>query len=221
MSLLDERTTDGTVAGRSDDPGRGTSPAPATATHRRRRRVVVAAVLAAVLAAGWWVAPRTVALGADVTPTFGDGTQAVELPQFGEGGSYVLAYEDGAYGSVQIPLRNERPFPVTVHDVRLTDQPRSLAEVVATSQDGGASLPLHLGPGEETVVQMTLRFDNCDYYHERALERLDRAFLEVSVLGARRGVEVTLDRPILVRSPMIVDCPDRLIDRQAKTRLDG
>lgn len=214
MSLLDERTADVAVQGSGPAEARR---AAGQAPRRARHAALVALVLAA-LAATWWVAPRSVALGSAVTPTFGEGTQAVELPQFGEGGSYVLAYEDGAYGTIRIPLRNDSSFPVTIGDVRLTDEPRSLAEVVATSTEGGAVLPLRLGAGEEAFVQLTVRFDNCDYYHERALERLESALVDVTVLGADGRVEVALDRPILVRSPMIVDCPDRVIDRQAKTR---
>lgn len=199
---------------------RPTTASPAGTARPRRRAVVVAVALSVVLAllATWWAAPALVDLGRDAVPSFGDGTVAVELPQFGEGGSYVLAYDDGGYAEVRIPVRNDGRLPVSLRGVRLTDQSRSLAEVVAAAAPGGAPLPLDLGPGQEAMLSLTLRFDNCDYYHERAMQALPAALVDVSVLGRAGVVEVPLARPLLVRSPMIVDCPDRVLDRQAKTR---
>lgn len=199
--------------------GGGRATLPRVGRRRRGRRHVVGAVaLAVLLVWAWSAAPRTVALGAGVTPVFGEHTRAVALEQFGEGGSYVLGYEDGAYGEVQVPVRNGGPLPLTVQGARLTDEPRTLAEVVAVTGADGSGLPLRLGPGQEAVLELTVRFDNCDYYHERALEILDGALVDVTVLGSAGTVTVAFDHPVLVRSPMIVDCPDRVLDRQAKTR---
>ena len=41
-----------------------------------------------------------------------------------------------------------------------------------------------------------------------------------TVLGRAGTREVPYDRPLMVRSPMIVGCPDRLLDRQGNDRSD-
>lgn len=177
--------------------------------------LVIALVLAVV---GWLGAPALARLGGPVPLTFGPEVPVAELAQFGDGGdgSYVLAYQDGAYARITVPLSNDGLVPLTVTGARLTDDALPLAEVVLADD-----LPRRLGVGESANVTLTTRLDNCDYYHERELQRYPELLVEVEVLGRSTTRAVALTRPLLVRSPMIVDCPDRQLNRQAKDRRDA
>lgn len=215
MTRIDLRATTEAALDREPRP----APAPAREDRRGgRRRVAVAAALVALLAAGaWWWAPVTARLGDGATAAFGAGARTAELAAYGEHGAHVLGYVDGDYTEVTVRVRNGALLPVTVRGARLSEEPLTLAPVLGVAA-GERPLPVRLGRGEEVELELTVRFDHCDYYHERALEILPAVLVDVSVLGRPGTTEVTLDRPVLVRSPMIVDCPDRLLDRQARTR---
>jgi hypothetical protein len=185
-----------------------------------RSALVVVVVLTLLAAGGWWWAPVAVDLGEDVATQFGSEAPSAELAAYGERGAHVLGYVDGTHTTVTVVLSNLGPLPVTVHGARLSEEPFTLVAVVGASA-GERALPVTIGRGESLALDLTVRFDHCDYYHERALEVLPSMLVDVSVLGRSGTTEVTLDRPILVRSPMIVDCPDRLLDRQARTRTGG
>lgn len=186
----------------------------------RRSSSAVPAALAVVLAvalSAWMAAPALGRLDGPVPLAFGPEVPSMELPGFGDDGrgSYVLAYEDGAYARITVPVRNDGPVAVTVTRARLSDAVAPLAQVVLADR-----LPLRLAAGESADVTLTTRLDNCDYYHERELQRYAHLLVDVEVAGRTVTRTVPLARPLLVRSPMIVDCPDRLIDRQAKDRRD-
>lgn len=138
-----------------------------------------------------------------VTPRFSGGdalaTEWGNAEAWGQPGSWVLGYEDGATMTLTVPWSGG---PVT--EARLGTGPVDLATITDAKEDDG-----------ELVA--TITFDGCDYFHERELQ----VFPTMSVTTAD-GVttRVTFDRPLFVRSPMLWQCPDRKIDRAAKNRSD-
>jgi hypothetical protein len=138
-----------------------------------------------------------------------------ELADLGERGTYVLEYLDGAPVTLTIPLRNDGLLPTTVTSVRLTDEVRPLIEVGPSAQ-----LPLTLGPGEEIELQITARLDNCEWYHERAIQRYPSALITSRTLGRSVTKAVPLRHELIVHAPMIVGCPDGKLDRTHYNRSD-
>ncbi|MDX1658478.1 MAG: hypothetical protein R3343_06630 [Nitriliruptorales bacterium] len=174
---------------------------------RRGRRwpLLVGGAAIAVLVVAWLLAPQAAAF----TPS-GDlevrDAQWATLAQF-EGGMELLKYEHQADATIAVPVRNDGPLPVTITGVELTDENLPMFEVV----DGGE--PVRLGAGEVGELVVRGRFDHCKYYTERAMQLYPSATIHFQTLGRAGSTEVVLDRQLAVRSPTIVDCPDRVMDR--------
>lgn len=150
-----------------------------------------------------------------VTPVFGGTAQAVTLPTYGPQGMHVVGYDHGAMVRLTLPVTNAGRLPVTVIAVGLGGGVAPLLEVRAVR-----GLPVSLGPGETGQVELTAELVNCRFFHEREVQNYAGVDVGFTVLGQAGTGTVSFDRPILVHSPMIVGCPDRLLDRQAHDRSD-
>lgn len=197
-------------------------PAPAAtgSTRTRPERRCLRAVLAGLLVlAGvvWSVllwAPTTVELAAGRT-AFTGSADVVSLEHYGARGTHVVDYRHGADLTVTVPVTNDGPLPVTVTSVATGAGVFPLLDVRETP-----GLPLTLRPGESGDVVLDAVLGNCRYYHEREVQNVDGVVLGVEVLGRSTTAAVALDSPLLLKSPMIVGCPDRKLDRQAFDRSD-
>ena len=181
----------------------------------RLRLLAAVAAVAALAGAGAVRAASAAVELAPVAISF-DGTVAsVTLTAYGDRGMHVLNYQHGERSQISLELRNDGFLPLTVTAL---DLPPAVAPLLILEQVRG--LPLKLGSGERGTVTAQGVLGNCRYTHERQADLRDSLLLEVRVLGTISVREVLLDRPVLVRSPMIVGCPDRLLDRQANDRSD-
>ena len=182
---------------------------------RRGTTVAVVAAATALLGAGAVsAAPSTVGFAA-VAPDFAGGeVPSRTLPSYGARGMHVLGYVHGATTELTLPVRNTGPFPVTVTSVELA----GVAPLLTLEEVRG--LPLTLRPGERAVVRATALLANCRFTHEREVEVHEALRVGFRVLASRGVREVPLDRPVMVHSPMITGCPERLLDRQANDRSD-
>jgi len=156
-------------------------------------------------------APRSVSF-APVVPRI-VGAPVVSVPEYGVRGATIVGYEHRASAEIALPVRNEGRLPVTLTSVTLGGGPAPLLAVRAV-----AGLPVTLWPGRSGTVTVTADLINCRYFHEREQQTYDGATFGGSVLGRDIETRVLFDRPVLVRSPMIVGCPDRKLNRQADDR---
>jgi hypothetical protein len=140
--------------------------------------------------------------------------RVAELPAYGAAGTTAVGYTDGRGATVELVVRNAGALPLTVHDLEPFPE---LLGMVETEQGDG--LPLTIAGGEVASLEAHVRFTNCEYYTERAVNRFDTVQLEVERLGARWVVEVAHPREVVLRSPTILGCPERSTDRSARQRL--
>lgn len=78
-----------------------------------------------------------------------------------------------------------------------------------------------LGPGESRVVVVRGSFANCRYYNERNIDiRTDIRF-DYRILGVPSSQTVAFDKDLLVKSPMIVSCPERTVNREDDSRREA
>jgi hypothetical protein len=151
------------------------------------------------------------------TTVFGGSADVVTLPQYGSDGTHVVDYRHGADIVVTVPLRNDGPRALTVTSVATGAGVLPLLEVQDVS-----GLPLTLAPGEQADVVLRGELGNCAFWHEREIQNIRSLLVaaEVAYGPLRRAAdaEVTLDRPLLLHSPMMVGCPDRKVNRELNTR---
>ena len=202
-------------------PAQPASPAPPAAPRRRRAAATVLAGALVLLGGAWtalaaW-APSTVDLATGAPEVTGEGP-VVSVPEYGEQGTTVIAYRHGKSVEVTVPLRNDGPLPVRVTDVATGAGVFPLLEV--RSVDG---LPLTIGPGETGEVVLQAVLGNCRYYNERQLQLVTSLVVDVDSVvpfADSRRTELPLATPLLVKSPMIVTCPDRTLTREDDSRGD-
>ncbi len=196
----------------------GEAPPPSPHEPRSRSRYILwLSGLVALLGLLYVATVRTVTFDGDAAIRFAPDAEAISLPGF-DGGAHVAAYEHGGTVSFSFPLRNAGLLGVTVTGVRLDeDDPYPLVTIEHVTVDGD-DLPARVGRGHTARVDVTARYDNCRYYHERELELLAGATVDASVLGMGITRDVSFDHPLVVRSPMIVDCPDRTLTRDDDPR---
>ena len=125
----------------------------------------------------------------------------------------VVDYRHGADVELVVPLRNDGPLTVRITAVGTGAGPRPLLDVRAA---GG--LPVVLAPGDRHDLVVSGALGNCAYHHERQVQNVDGLQLDVEVLGRPTALQVPLDSPLLVHSPMIVGCPDRTLTRNDDRR---
>lgn len=192
------------------------APVAATSEHVSRRHWLLPVVAALVAAGGLAMsalslAPRAAALP-EVHPT-ATGVPFVTVPEYGTRGAYILGYQHNATVTMTVPIHNDGWLPITVTSAMVSGGP-----VPLLSLDGVRGLPLSLGAGETGTLTLTGKMVNCRYFHERALETYDGIEIGFSSLGRSAGRHVRFDRPVMVKSPMLASCPDRLLNRQANSR---
>jgi hypothetical protein len=176
----------------------------------RSTLTLVAAVLAAV-AVGLSQPP---ALEMAAPLRFLGHDQVAELPSYGATGTTAVGYRDGRGATIELAVRNAGGVPLTVREVE--PFPELLGMI---STEPGEGLPVTVAPGETATVASQVRFTNCEYYTERAVNRFDTAQVVVERLGAAWVVEVAHPRQVVLRSPTILGCPERSTDRSARQRL--
>lgn len=182
------------------------------APGRRRRRPSVLWLLAAVgVTVGWVLLPHTVRLGQEATPELPVGAGLL-VPEYGADGTYGLHYRHHETVTVTVPVHNGGPLPIRVDRMELDRQPLPLLVRVDDN------LPLAVGPGEEADVTLTLRFDNCRFYHERSADTWDQVHVGGSVLGRDFRTELALAFPLALHGQVIGDCPDRTLARGDEVR---
>lgn len=159
-------------------------------------------------------APSAVRIG-PVAPVFSGTAPQVTLPTYGLRGMHVLGYEHGASAVLTLPVHNGGVLPMTVTSVDLGGGVAPLLEVADVR-----GLPLSVPPGATRSLEVRATLANCKFFHEREVQNYPSLRLGFSVLGEQGMRDVPYDRPLMVHSPMIVGCPDRLLDRQADDRSD-
>lgn len=182
----------------------------------RRGPIALAAVVVLVVAlVGAWLATPGLAKLSSDTELHVRGAQWVSLPRF-EGGMEVVRYVHGEVATIDLPVRNDSPFTVEVTGIALTGENKPMLQVLKDDR-----LSLELGPGESATASIRARFANCKYYTERAMMLLPSVSVSFESFGRAGVQEVELARQLAVRSPTIVDCPDRTMDRSYNRRNGG
>lgn len=214
----------------SDSVDSAASPAGSSESPRRRvlRYVPVLMPPVLVLAALLVVPYEPLSQTGDVQP--GEGMQAVTVEGFEETGVHIVKYEHGDTVTYSFTVRNTGPVGITVTGVPLPEEAeRRLLQPVAVGlpadgSPGGSQMvrfaPFALGAGEQQRIIIEGRFDNCEYYTERALEIADSQRIEFRVAGVPRSAVVPFERDLVVRSPVIKNCDERTLDRSEHRRTE-
>lgn len=180
-------------------------PAAGPPARRQRSRLVTAAVLV-LIAVTWLLLPLTVRLGQQVEPQV-PVEGGLFVPQYGETGTYGLHYRHHEEITIDIPVRNGGPLPLLLDKASLGEAPLPLLTRV------GDNLPIEVGPWGDATLELTFRFDNCRYYHERSVDTWDRVNVGGSVLWRRFDDVVSLAYPLALHGQVIGNCPDRTLVR--------
>lgn len=205
---------------------------------RRRTRVRVSLVLLILGLAALVGGATSVARDASV-PDVGEvaivsaSTSALAVEYADAPSVELVNYEHGDGVSYAIELRNDGPLPLTVEDVPISGMvddlrlirptqvlvaPAGTAPADATVDRSRPFEPFRLARGVSRTVIVTGVFDNCVYYTERAMDLIGSQPVTWSVAGWSATTEVELSSQLAVRSPYLRVCPDRVMDRGARTR---
>jgi hypothetical protein len=171
-------------------------------------------LLAVVLAAAAVGLSRAPALEVAAPLTLVGHDRVADLPAYGASGTTAVGYLDRRGATIELAVRNAGAVPLTVHDVEPFPELLGMVETVQ-----GEGLPVTLASWETATVVAQVRFTNCEYYTERAVNRFETAQVEVERLGATWVVQVAHPREVVLRSPTILGCPERSTDRSARQRL--
>jgi hypothetical protein len=175
---------------------------------------VTLTLLAAVLVAAAVGLSRPPAIEAAAPLAIVGHDRVAELPEYGVSGTTAVGYRDQRPARVVLEVRNTGTLPLTVHAFEPFPELLGMVETVH-----GEALPATVAPGGSTALKAQVRFTNCEYYTERAVNRFDTVQLEVERLGSTWLVEVAHPREVVLRSPTILGCPERSTDRSARQRL--
>ncbi len=127
----------------------------------------------------------------------------------------AVGYAHGSGAVIEVPLTYVGTgAAVTVTD--LDPFPELLGMLEVEAVDG---LPVTLEPGEGSTVRVQARFGNCEYYTERAVNLFRGAEVTVTAAGATTTFTTPYPSEVVLRSPTILGCPDRVMDRSARQRL--
>ena len=199
------------------DAPQAAPPAPRRRAPRGARLVLAGLLAGSVVLlglAGLAAAPGTVRID-PIPVTFAGDAPQVTLPTYGLQGMHVIGYEHGATVQLTLPVHNAGRLPMTVTSVDLGGGIKPLLELREVT-----GLPLDVAPGETASLAVTAELANCRFFHEREVQNYPTVALGFTVLGQGGTRSVPYDRPLMVHSPMIVGCPDRLLDRQGNDRTD-
>lgn len=192
---------------------RGARPQAGTRTARRTG----AAVLALLLVLGAAVAAVLTARPGFAGDLRADSAEQVNLPEYGAQGSLIVRYRHGDSTVVDVELVNRGLLPITVTGVEPFLTKLGLATADRITVDG-RPLPVTLHRGERAALSVHATFGNCEYFTERAIDPSTHARVTWTTLGVERSALIAYPRALLLRSPTIVDCPGRVLDRGAKQR---
>lgn len=192
--------------GQPEGEARPASPGP------RRWRQLVPLVAVALLLAGVWTVPP-VELARDGAVTFDADSVNRTVEQFDDRGMYVLRYVHGDEAEIRVPVRNDGWLPTTVTGIALDGRRDPMIVPL-----GSVGTPVALRPGETATVAIHVRFDNCEFYTERAVDLYRAVSVSTTTLGLPRTHDVGLDHDLAVRSAVMTTCPDRVSDRGAFLR---
>lgn len=197
----------------ADDRDGWEVPAPPAGGRRTPRRRVVAGVAAVAVAVGSTLAVPPVEL-AQAGPVGFDGDAThLTIEGFDDRGVYSLRYVHGEDAEVRVPVRNDGWLTTTLTGISFDGRPAPMIDPVGTR-----GTPVELAPGEAAELVVYVRFDNCEYYTERAMDVYDDVTVTSRTAGIETSSTVTLDHALVVRSPMMTTCPDRVSDRDAFLR---
>lgn len=208
----------------------------AITTRDPRVRIVVVLLVTVGLvavAAGGLVALRdlSVPVVGDVAVASDDtGTLAVDYVDAPS--VEFVVYQHGREIHYALELRNDGPVPITIEDVpvdHLVEDQRLIrptAVLLGPDETDGTGPtesarpfePFRLDRGARRTVLVTGEFANCAYYTERAVDVIRSQPVTWSLAGWSRTDDLGLSRHVVVRSPHIRSCPDRVMDRGAATR---
>ncbi len=158
------------------------------------------------LAAVWALLPLGVRLDQEVTPAL-PVDAGLQIPEYGREGTFALHYRHHDEVTLTVPVDNNGPLPLRIDHADLDAGPLPLLVPVADN------LPVEVGAWDDAELELTFRFDNCRYYHERSAVTWDHVDVDGSVL--RRGFdrELALELPIALHGQVIRNCPDRTLVR--------
>lgn len=179
-----------------------------------RSAIVLAAAAATFLVAGPGLTDREQPLGLVAGDVRFSGYDRVAHLDAYEQPLTAVGYRDGQGAVVEVPLTNTGDEHVDVVAIDPFPELLGLLEVEEVT-----GLPLGLAPGKTQVVQARARFANCRYYTERAVNHILGAEVTVRGGGGERTVTVAYPSEVVLRSPTILGCPDRVLDRSARQRL--
>lgn len=180
--------------------------------RRAGRRTLAAAALGSLVAGGALAAPP-VELAQAAAVSFDAEATHLTVEGFDDRGVYSLRYVHGDEAEVRVPVRNDGWLSTTVTSVSFDGRPAPMIDPIGT--DG---TPVELSPGEEATLTVRVRFDNCEYYTERAMDVYEAVTVTSRTAGIASSTPVVLDHALVVRSPMMTTCPDRVSDRGAFLR---
>jgi hypothetical protein len=189
------------------EPAARTTTSAAAPPGQQRRGARRAVLTLLMIGLAWAALPLAVDLDDAVVPQL-PVDAGLLVPEYGDRGAHLLHYRHGETVTVEVPVSNRGPLPISIDEVSLPGQQHPLLEPVAAS-----GLPLELGAFDSGSVRLTLRYGNCRYYHERSAAVVDELVVAGSVLGRRLTETVGLGRPLVVHGQVILDCPDRTLVR--------
>ncbi len=209
-------------------PASGESGTDVTRDRPRRSRLPLAlalAGLALVLAGGALVLGDTEPLAPVVALQVSDDVLHDVIMSRPQREAIAVVYDHEQPSAFAITLRNDGPVPITVTDIGIGIGERHLIDpygafVLPRGADMGDGVEgellgeFRLGAGEERVVVIRGAFGNCRYYNERNIDVRSEIDVEFRTFGITNRQTLQFDRDLAVKSPMIVSCPERTIDRE-------
>lgn len=146
-----------------------------------------------------------------------DSAEQANLPEYGAQGSLIVRYRHGDTTAMDVELVNRGVLPITITGIEpfLTELGLATADRITVD---GRPLPVTLQRGERAALSVQATFGNCEYFTERAIDPSTHARVTWTALGVERTALIAYPQALLLRSPTIVDCPGRVLDRSAKQR---
>lgn len=145
----------------------------------------------------------------------------------------AVVYDHEQPASFAVQLRNDGAIGVTITGLGTEVEELHLLHPYgvfvmpagATIDDDLASAEqmssFALAPGESRVVVVRGSFANCRYYNERNIDLRTGIRVDYRILGVPSSQTVEFDKDLLVKSPMIVSCPERTVNREDDSRRDA
>lgn len=145
----------------------------------------------------------------------------------------AIVYDHEQPASFALTLKNDGPVGVTITGLDTEAEELHLLQPYgvflmpagATIDDDFAGAQqlssFALAPGESRVVVVRGSFANCRYYNERNIDLRTQIRVDYRILGVPSSQTVEFDKDLLVKSPMIVSCPERTVNREDDSRREA